>query len=1084
MTSNFTKELDSYEDNTGKPVKGQYHFQPPHDLEPNAYNMHIDYESHDEANPDAFQYDGYLVVGHRPYLVGQPIIVPFLTTAISEDAITAYEKRSTTFTSVLKAFSDSDHTKVIKNLPYLLRIKKGMFKDYQKTDNHTELVDDFNTASRFLESSQPYYTDNNGTSSKSFKVGDLFGSTEAITNVNTLLYRCKGTRNRGTDNYVPGTGVAPLIIGSTDVRLFVSSNQDVTEEVWGSTQKVIHVCGYGSCIISCDIKYDFAYNSDGSVKVGYENYHNNLNYFVKVGALKLQVKRSSNHDWEDIPKSQITPANENTTIDNKGVITQTSGKEKGSVQIVYTNNFPYETDALVQLRFVYTGKPGYTLSSTSYNKHMKLHPDYATSGKIPTVLNVGNLNLLRGQDNTIQVNASLRVNGENKTSNSLAGELRYDWGDKDYTVRVSANGSARVTLPKGVYDDYLHLQYIPDDSKLAQYANAYTPTFSKQNVTLEISNQRERKLNRANDLYVGGQLYPLTDYTEDKDHRHLLTIKGAMTDVPVTGGSLKVYLVRKSSTSELTRDCPKALLETIPLNGSTTSIKLPNFNTYFMDELFTQTEWVNKESKFNSYSLYVEYTGNLDFYSKSVDGKIGKFIYNATNITQRLFTPSRTLTQNDTLVYAPGETLNLTFEMKGKAETNFDKTSTAGISNVSISNVKTNVTFYDYDNDITLEDGTVIPAGSPIDIPTNTNSDKRVAGMKVTNEGRTDENGRVTWTWKLPTTGSWLTRENCKLVFTIQEKAAIERGTNPLEYTLNFKIHKKNVVLSIPDGWPEIKLSNKSGDYVDGDIIEDKKHHLNVYYYDNNSTSPLDDSVPKRPVDSGSLNVDIVCGTKIDGEFEELFSERFDSISLNGTQTVFNIPTLSQGDMRYFLRNVPVDPIFTSYYLKVEYVGNSSYNSATYFENKPKILYPLEDVLYSYNCSVNNGGTVSTDTDITYSINTVHAYEDILFIKGDLPARPYGIKTNLTIKPHKNIVLPDKTLKAGITYDLPIGEYVSVTNQGLLNWGGNATWTFHVPPGNTWSGADFDLTLTVATKATIVLDSTCKTSHTTRIKIA
>ena len=267
MSGNFEKALDSYESNN-HPVNGKYHFDIPHDIEPACYSMDIDYESHDELHPEAYQYKGYIVVGHRLYLKTSPIIIPFNTSANTEEAVTLYEKRNTSFNIIAEAFSDVEMETGIRNLPLDVRFAKGLFRDYYLNTNTapSTIKSDYNNATVSSSITLPVRTNNNGKTTTNIKVSDIYNIEESINDINTIFFKCKGTRDRGTDNYVPAIVEAPLIIGTTSVDFirhmedYVALEQEDVPFALPEDSPIPATCGTGEIHLGTTLLYHFALN--------------------------------------------------------------------------------------------------------------------------------------------------------------------------------------------------------------------------------------------------------------------------------------------------------------------------------------------------------------------------------------------------------------------------------------------------------------------------------------------------------------------------------------------------------------------------------------------------------------------------------------------------------------------------------------------------------------------------------------------------------------------------------------------------------------------------------------------------------
>lgn len=462
MSQNFTKALDPYEDNQHKPVKGKYHFAVPLDIEPACYTMNIDYESHDKVNSDAYQYDGYIVVGHRAYLKTSPIIIPYQTSATSEDAVTLYEKRNTSFNLVMEAFKNTELTNAIKTLPIYFRVLKGQFKDYYANPSTArKTIDtDFNNAYVSPTITLPKSTDTNGKVTANVKVSDIYSTSETINDINTVIFKCIGTRDRKTDNYVPVNIEAPLIIGTTNVYLqntsefthFEANPTGVTlpdVPQWGMS-----TCGHGELEIDIDVLYAFAMHEDSAnskMKYHYEDYRTDRSKMVKVGSFQLQYQ-DSNDNWITVPAYQLKAADANTTILSDGTIIQKVGHENGGIKFKWTNPFISTTKKWVWYRLKYTGKPGATYSQYSNWWGIAIAPQFGTPVAYDTRV-VMNQSSYEGSPNAdISICGKLQQKQGNEWIDANEGKgqvtITFSNGTTE-TANVNANGTFCVTVNKG-----------------------------------------------------------------------------------------------------------------------------------------------------------------------------------------------------------------------------------------------------------------------------------------------------------------------------------------------------------------------------------------------------------------------------------------------------------------------------------------------------------------------------------------------------------------------------------------------------------------------------------------------------------
>lgn len=844
MSNDFTKDLSPYEDNNNNPIRGQYHFDIPQDIEPNAYEMNIDYESHDETKQDAYQYDGWIVVGHRPYFYAEPLIVPYNTLAVSEEAITSYEKFSTSFNAIVKAFQDSALQRIVKNLPYHLRVLKGQFKDYYENPDsvaRTNIVNDYNTSSQIINVNMPQSTGSTGTGTTPLKVSNIYESNQTIQNYNTLFARCKGTRDRGTDNYVPGTLVIPLIIGTT--RVYIRSLSDASLTVnknisaTGTVEPVAQVCGGGSISLIADIYYQWAMRADEQndhMKYGYETWRTDPKKQVYVGAVKLQT--NINGTWEDVPQSLIVPMNEATTILSDGSIVHTPNKI-GRLQIRYTNPLPFTNQTNFKYRWKYIGKVGATFDNTSGELYFETSPDYGTETKLLSRIvrlinnsyedSSSTIELYKGLDNHLTFYVQLKQGTTYQNAGRLSGVINYTFYGETGTVAVASDGKAVITLPKNKRGIQIELEYIPNHPNIQGYSTTFNIHYSPQETEISFENQEKGLdlVNMANTQLIIDDLSAGTVTRNvlrvDVEDIPITKYKGNQ-NVPVTGGSLKIGISRRYKENNQIKN----LYET---NLYTKSIPEDNSKIETNGNMFTKTAIKslitnminNKECPFTSYTLHAEYTGSNDFLPKKEYAKLGDIKYTVlspaweTTIVPRNsdhfykmdaddIHPCAYLKNNTPEGQREGDIDNIEInsssyiDIRINATGNYPKhwtdfSSGAIATDAGIPFLKTNVQFIDKDNPTQLANGTTVPANTPIDIPytpVNTSSylmiledgtivyeDPDAVGEYT--DGKTNIDGETIWRIGIPQ--GWAGKTNVIFRVTLQYKSEVPMVGNVVD---------------------------------------------------------------------------------------------------------------------------------------------------------------------------------------------------------------------------------------------------------------------------------------------------------------
>lgn len=503
MSGNFEKALDSYESNN-HPVNGKYHFDIPHDIEPACYSMDIDYESHDELHPEAYQYKGYIVVGHRLYLKTSPIIIPFNTSANTEEAVTLYEKRNTSFNIIAEAFSDVEMETGIRNLPLDVRFAKGLFRDYYLNTNTapSTIKSDYNNATVSSSITLPVRTNNNGKTTTNIKVSDIYNIEESINDINTIFFKCKGTRDRGTDNYVPAIVEAPLIIGTTSVDFirhmedYVALEQEDVPFALPEDSPIPATCGTGEIHLGTTLLYHFALNPEQhyDAKKHYEMYVTDPSLHVKVGGLQLEY--NAGDGWVKAEARELAPANNTTTILNDGTIIHTPNTNGVGVDVIWTNPLSSSTSKMITWRWKYIGKPGATFSRYSPNYPMAIDPSLGTPTCVDTELIITNpsngvINATYGVPFTIT--GQIVEIGTNNRVNESGQLVSVTIGSDVYNGTVT-NGAFTIEIPNTRTGSFSgNVVYTPSSSAFVGSNEVIGVTVSQQELEItDVNVQAER----------------------------------------------------------------------------------------------------------------------------------------------------------------------------------------------------------------------------------------------------------------------------------------------------------------------------------------------------------------------------------------------------------------------------------------------------------------------------------------------------------------------------------------------------------------------------------------------------------------
>jgi hypothetical protein len=493
MTEKFSKKLESYVNNNNVPIKGKYHFKLPDGLEPECYPMEIDYESNDEDKPEAYQYNGYIVVGFRSYLQTSPIIIPFNTSANREEDITLTEKRNTVFSAVVNAFSDSDFDTPIEELPYRIKFMKDSFKDYhENANNYDSLINsDYNTA--FISNTvyDGYSTNNNGVGTTNVKIGDIYSADEEISDVNTIIFKCHGTKNRGEDNYVPSIIEAPLILGTTDVYIKLANTETVLVTIDDEPKIAPATCGGGDVQLGCDWIYKAFMrddNKNSQMKYGYKNYLTDRSKLVKVGSVQLQILAGDH--WETVPASDLSPANENTTVNPDGSIIQTPTKENGGISVYWQNHLDRDTRQNILYRWIYTGKVGATRSQRTVSFYLAIAPEYDNPSVQTTQVIFTNPadNVLNCTFNeTCHITGKVVIEGTNNVVPN-SGTVEVAIGNNTYSAQVGSNGTFDISLPNNTVGNFnTVVEFTPNTEYFVGATKSVTVNVSKKGSTINVT---------------------------------------------------------------------------------------------------------------------------------------------------------------------------------------------------------------------------------------------------------------------------------------------------------------------------------------------------------------------------------------------------------------------------------------------------------------------------------------------------------------------------------------------------------------------------------------------------------------------
>lgn len=622
MSKDFLKSLDPYETSGGTPVKGKYHFDIPHDIEPDCYEMTIDYESHDEVNPDAYQYEGFIVVGHRAYLRAPVIHIPFDTGATTEEAITLYEKRNTTFSAVCEAFKNSDFTGAVKQLPLDIRFNKGDFKDYYAMSNpQSEINSDYNSAYESQTKPNPVKTNNSGKSTTTFKISDVYNVEESINDINTIYFKLNGTKDRGSDNYVPAIIEAPCILGTTHVSYYKYTGNDTDflrinrtdvnfalpsdEDHNADSEYLIATCGRGKTLIGTDLIYRFAQTVTYTAKTNYEHYITDPNYHCKVGKFYLgwrEYTEGTHEEYTLIPASQLEAANEHTTILSDGAIIQTPGNESGGVRVYWTNQFANNTSKPIQYRWEYKGEVGATYDLESPDYGMIIDPRYGTPSVIETKITMSSNSYTSNPQEPVTISGTVqqKLQGSWTDPTNHDGRVIIKEGNTVLaTLRINSEGefSTQITKPTGSYNfvaEFHDYNENLDDSSKTFTLSVRSPLA----VTINPSTSNGNSL-RA-DAYDSG--------TGDSH-----TIAFTLTDElgrPVERGNLEIFL--KSKHWELAGMSRTSVANLTVQNGAVTVNSFNLFTNTFKNKFIGGTKNMILHTR---YGVTVKYTDSSGRYA-------------------------------------------------------------------------------------------------------------------------------------------------------------------------------------------------------------------------------------------------------------------------------------------------------------------------------------------------------------------------------------------------------------------------------------------------------------------------------------
>lgn len=435
MGDKVNKKLDFYVDGNNKQIAGKYHFKLPNGLEPECYPMEIQYESTVENKPEAYQYNGFVVIGHRSYLRTSPLIIPYNTTANREEDITVTEKMNTAFSAVVESFSDSDFETKVGNLPYRIHFVRSLFRDYHEDEStYNRLVKwDYDNSYVSTTLATNFKTNSTGTGTTNIKISDIYKSTETIHDLNTMIFKCIGTLDRGSNNYVPSYIETPLILGTTNVFIKLNTPQTRTVTIDGQAKTVPAICGKGALELGCDLIYEAFMRSDDTnyhMKYGYESYRTEPENMVHVGSLRLQYNDGSS--WKNVPASELEAIDNHTTINSDGTIVQTPNKENGKIRVNWINTLPLNTRKNILYRWVYTGKVGATFGKTTTSYYIAIAPEYGEP---------------RAFNTRVVLNAS-SFSGNPNTDIPICGKLQYKQGES-WIDSTDGGGTITVSISDG-----------------------------------------------------------------------------------------------------------------------------------------------------------------------------------------------------------------------------------------------------------------------------------------------------------------------------------------------------------------------------------------------------------------------------------------------------------------------------------------------------------------------------------------------------------------------------------------------------------------------------------------------------------
>lgn len=384
------------------------------------YKVKISYDA--DESEEALEIVRNMVVGHLTNLTGNDSINPYATSAASESAITLTEKLNTAG-SLKVTITDAVTGTPVQGIKFQYGVRIGDDTNYKVETSFDTRYEAFKQA---VISPTVLTTDNNGQATIRYKLGDFFNSATQMekarsvtdnsktVNQHTLFICTQSTYDKAV-NHRRDVFAIPFIVGATEIKRHFLIRPETDNPV------ITNTCCGGSIYIALSATYAFAYDSEGNILEGWEEYDTSVPKQVHVGKFILSVSYDNRETWEQIPASQLKLANPNydAIINDDGSVTLSTNH---TTLLLWSNDRDYSFNGEAVISVGYQGVIGKTKSKLGqYLFRVRINQNNSSYSRMESVIGGGNRSMTNTQNRTLNI----EVKGKNNNARVTDGILTY-----------------------------------------------------------------------------------------------------------------------------------------------------------------------------------------------------------------------------------------------------------------------------------------------------------------------------------------------------------------------------------------------------------------------------------------------------------------------------------------------------------------------------------------------------------------------------------------------------------------------------------------------------------------------------------